>query len=75
MQIFKFNTHGGVYVLTATHWDYRYARGKVIYLFDKLGQTTNANVELSNVTVGENGNIDSLLASLSYEVESELALA
>jgi hypothetical protein len=46
-------------------------------------QTINANVnvaqaenEISNVTVGDNGNLDNFLASLSYEVPAmELELA
>lgn len=40
---------------------------------NKCESTTD--VEVSNITVGDNGNIDALLGSLSYEVESELALA
>lgn len=59
--------------LTATDWDYRYAGRMVIYFLNKLGRTIN--VEKSNITVGDNGNIDALLSSLSYELESELALA
>ena len=42
-------------------------------IINKCEQTIN--VEKSNITVGDNGNIDALLSSLSYELESELALA
>ena len=44
-----------------------------LYFLNECVQTIN--VEKSNITVGDNGNIDALLSSLSYEVESELALA
>jgi len=51
-----------------------------IYFLKKCGLTINANInvakaEISNVTVGENGNLDNFLASLSYEVPMELELA
>ena len=45
----------------------------VLYLFNKCDPTIK--VEVSSISVGEDGNIENLLSSLSYEVESELALA
>lgn len=56
--------------------------GMALYFLNKFRQTINANVnvakiEISNVTVGENGNIDSFLDTLAYEVSApaELELA
>lgn len=53
--------------------DYRYAGRMVLYFLNECEQTIN--VEKSNITVGEDGNIDSLLNSLSYEVAGERELA
>ena len=55
------------------NWNYGYAGRMILYFLDKC--ESNLDVEVSNITVGAEGNIDSLLASLSYSVESELALA
>ena len=66
--------YGNVRLLTAWHCNYRYAGRLVIYFLNKLDQKIN-DVELSNITVGDNGNVDALINSLSYELESELALA
>lgn len=53
--------------------NYRYAGRVALYFLKKC--KLRINVEVSSITVGDNGNIDALLNSLSYEVESELALA
>ncbi len=57
------------------NWVYRYAGRMALYFLNKCELKTD--VDKSNITVGSEGNIDSLLNSLSYTVaeERELELA
>lgn len=59
--------------LPALFWIYRYAGRMVLYSLNECEQKINA--EVSNYTVGVNGNVDALLNSLSYEVVNEQELA
>jgi len=63
----------GLFGFDSRYWDYRYARRMILYFCDKCRSKIDA--EVSNYTVGVNGNVDSLLSSLSYQVEQELAFA
>jgi hypothetical protein len=45
----------------------------ILYLFDKCKSKIDA--EHSDIQVGDEGNLDSFLSSLSYEVEQDLAFA
>lgn len=45
----------------------------ILYFLNECESKIDA--EVSNYTVGVNGNVDALLNSLSYEVEQELAFA
>jgi len=45
----------------------------ILYFLNKCELKIDA--EVSDITVGDNGNVDSFLSSLSYEVEAELAYA
>lgn len=54
---------------------FRYAGRIILYFLNKC--ELNINVEVSSITVGDNGNIDSLLNSLAYSTEevADLELA